>query len=170
MDGGKKSGWEHNPTRRQKFIEKFDEQTADKIQEYINEHARNGDIYKNWVHKRDQLKNYYYSAFDTGGYTGAWGRSGKLGILHEKELVLNSSDTQNILSAVSVVRSMNNLLSSLSSNIGNTTNALSSMMRNDSNILGQNVNITANFPNVSNRNEIEAAFNNLINRASQYVY
>ena len=170
MDGGKKSGWEHNPTRRQKFIEKFDEQTADKIQEYINKHARNGDIYKNWVHKRDQLKNYYYSAFDTGGYTGAWGRSGKLGILHEKELVLNSSDTQNILSAVSVVRSMNNLLSSLSSNIGNTTNALSSMMRNDSNILGQNVNITANFPNVSNRNEIEAAFNNLINRASQYVY
>ena len=33
----------------------------------------------------------------------------------------------------------------------------------------QNVQITAEFPNVQDRNEIEAAFDNLINRASQFI-
>jgi hypothetical protein len=33
----------------------------------------------------------------TGGYTGAWGATGRLAILHEKELVLNKQDTLNIL-------------------------------------------------------------------------
>jgi hypothetical protein len=37
------------------------------------------------------------TGFDTGGYTGEWGKSGKLAILHEKELVLNASDTENLL-------------------------------------------------------------------------
>lgn len=31
--------------------------------------------------------------FRTGGYTGSWGESGKLAVLHEKELVLNKEDT-----------------------------------------------------------------------------
>jgi hypothetical protein len=33
----------------------------------------------------------------------------------------------------------------------------------------QNVHIEANFPGVSSSNEIEEAFNNLINQASQYA-
>ena len=36
-------------------------------------------------------------------------------------------------------------------------------------ILEQIVQIEANFPNVSDRNEIEEAFNTLINKASQYA-
>ena len=36
--------------------------------------------------------------------------------------------------------------------------------------LDQNVYITANFPNVNSKIEIEAAFNNLINRANQYIH
>jgi len=35
--------------------------------------------------------------------------------------------------------------------------------------LEQNVKIEASFPNVQDRNEIEEAFNNLINKASQYA-
>jgi len=36
--------------------------------------------------------------FDTGGYTGAWNsKTGKIAVLHEKELVLNQEDTSNIL-------------------------------------------------------------------------
>ena len=35
--------------------------------------------------------------------------------------------------------------------------------------LEQSVSIEAHFPNVSDRNEIEEAFNNLINTASQYA-
>jgi hypothetical protein len=46
------------------------------------------------------------SSMDTGGYTGAWGNSGKLAVLHEKELVLNKSDTENILSAVVATRQL----------------------------------------------------------------
>nr|DAK59203.1 MAG TPA: minor tail protein [Caudoviricetes sp.] len=38
--------------------------------------------------------------YDTGGYTGNWGDAGKLAVLHEKELVLNSEDTTNVLTAV----------------------------------------------------------------------
>jgi hypothetical protein len=41
--------------------------------------------------------DYYYDealklagSYDTGGYTGSWGPEGKMAILHEKELVLNS--------------------------------------------------------------------------------
>ena len=34
-----------------------------------------------------------YIPFDTGGYTGQWGQEGKVAMLHEKELVLNKTDT-----------------------------------------------------------------------------
>jgi hypothetical protein len=45
------------------------------------------------------------SKFDTGGYTGDWGSSdGKLGVLHQKEMILNEDDTPNILKAVDLIR------------------------------------------------------------------
>jgi len=40
---------------------------------------------------------------------------------------------------------------------------------NQAQALEQTVTITAEFPNVSNHLEIEEAFNNLVNRASQYA-
>jgi hypothetical protein len=40
---------------------------------------------------------------------------------------------------------------------------------NNQEMLEQNVHIEASFPNVQDRNEIEEAFNNLINTASQYA-
>ena len=48
----------------------------------------------------------------TGGYTGEWGASGKLAFLHEKELVLNKEDTENILAAVGIIRSIESALDS----------------------------------------------------------
>jgi hypothetical protein len=42
--------------------------------------------------------------FDTGGYTGEWGPEGKMAMLHEKELVLNAKDTENFLTATSMLR------------------------------------------------------------------
>jgi hypothetical protein len=50
-------------------------------------------------------------SYDTGGYTGAWGSEGKLATLHEKELVLNKQDTVNILSAIEIMREIENGLS-----------------------------------------------------------
>ena len=55
----------------------------------------------------------------------------------------------------------------------NLTNANLSQLNTHSisgeNTLEQNVHIEANFPNVSNSNEIEEAFNNLVNIAAQRV-
>ncbi|MFP7171394.1 hypothetical protein [Terribacillus halophilus] len=49
------------------------------------------------------------SSFDTGGYTGKWGSTGKLAMLHEKELVLNENDTSNLFKAVKEVRGLVNV-------------------------------------------------------------
>lgn len=112
-----------------------------------------------------------YIPFDTGGYTGQWGNEGKIAMLHEKELVLNKTDTQNILDAVSIVRNLTSGLSSLQNSlVGQLTSSTQNISNNidkEKTILDQNVHIEATFPNVSNSNEIEKAFNDLVNLASQ---
>ena len=122
------------------------------------------------------LKKSQISGYDTGGYTGEWGDSGKLALLHEKELVLNKQDTPNILAAVSIVRDMASVLSNLESAAFSQMSGLMSATVQAPNIgipaqtLEQDVRIEANFPNVSNSNEIEQAFNNLVNAASQHAF
>jgi hypothetical protein len=44
--------------------------------------------------------------FDTGGYTGEWGPEGRWAMLHQKEIVLNAHDTENLLQTVDIVRSI----------------------------------------------------------------
>ncbi|MEC2150793.1 phage tail tape measure protein, partial [Bacillus velezensis] len=46
------------------------------------------------------------SSFETGGYTGTGLGSGKLAILHDKELILNKTDTKNMLETVKQVRNL----------------------------------------------------------------
>ena len=105
------------------------------------------------------------STFDTGGYTGKWGPEGKLAMLHEKEIVLNKEDSANILKVVEIVRAM---IDANAANAG--IGALYSPGINTQNQnLEQTVTITAEFPNATDHNEIEMAFNSLINRASQYA-
>lgn len=119
-----------------------------------------------WV-KKSQLKGY-----DTGGYTGTWGDEGKLALLHQKELVLNAQDTQNMLNAVDILRDITN-------SIGNTmlnrlaqlnAGAKGVLASTNGDTLEQNVHIEATFPNVQNSNEIEEAFRNLTNIAAQRAY
>lgn len=115
--------------------------------------------------------------FDTGGYTGAWGKEGKIAMLHEKELVLNKSDTKNMLDTVGIVRQLGTSLSAIKSTLGDRLTQYTDRFNNNisgmevskttSQKLDQNVKIEANFPNVKNANEIETAFNNLVNLASQ---
>ena len=168
---GAASGWSNDPTRRARLIQKFDTATANAVQSYINAHAMNGDIIRSWGNRIGQLSKYHYSSFDTGGYTGQWGNNGKIGILHEKEIVLDENDTKNLLNAVAIVRTMDNLLGSIAPNI-NLSNSLSgfSNSNNGGSLLDQNVHITATFPNVNSRLEIEQALGNLVNRASQYAF
>lgn len=106
----------------------------------------------------------------TGGYTGEWGPEGKLAILHEKEIVLNAQDTENLLAAVGTLRVILNTIDthSMSAQIGGMLST-PGFTGGGSEVLEQNVKIEASFPGVQDRNEIEEAFNNLINRASQYA-
>lgn len=108
------------------------------------------------------------SGYETGGYTGEWGDDGRLAILHQKELVLNAKDTSNILSAVDVVRQLASSidLNTMAANLAGTSISLAS---GSAGTIEQKVEISASFPNVTDRNEIEQAFNNLVNNASQYA-
>ena len=116
-------------------------------------------------------KTGYYS-FDTGGYTGSWGPEGRLAMLHQKEIVLNARDTENLLTAVSMIREISDKLESNAlamrylSAIGNYNAAINT---NNHDTLQQEITIHAEFPNATNHSEIEEAFDNLVNLASQYA-
>ena len=109
--------------------------------------------------------------FDTGGYTGEWGPEGRLAMLHQKEIILNAHDTENILQVVDMVRQMaDNLdLTGLSLNRGLNGLLANIALNAAPQQIDQNVHITAEFPNVTDRNEIQAAFGDLVNLAAQYA-
>ena len=109
--------------------------------------------------------------FDTGGYTGEWGNKGKIAVVHEKELILNEDDTTNFLSAIQVTRAMLETidLNAKQASLG-MGNLIASTVKDEAvQTLEQEVHITAEFPNVSDHNEVEEALKNLMNTASQYA-
>ena len=107
--------------------------------------------------------------FGSGGYTGEWGTDGRIAVLHEKELVLNKEDTANILDAVSLIRQMTLGTAQLSMGLGTIGAGLNNLNINPAS-MDQHVEIAASFPGVTDHYEIEEAFNNLVNKASQYAF
>ena len=123
---------------------------------------------------RKELKNAVSG--DTGMYTGEWGSSGKLAILHEKELLLNKDDTLNFLKALEVAKEgyqqaiqMQQLQSLYQQQIEASAASLATNFQNNNENVQQNVTIHAEFPNVTERNEIAEAFKTLVNEASQFA-
>lgn len=167
---GQRSGWGNDPIRSGKLIKAFGSDFAKQVQSIINQYAYSGRLVN-----YDSMKysSYNLVGYDTGGYTGSWGKNGRLAMLHEKELVLNETDTQNILAAVDSVRKMSEIFRSGA--FTDATGTLAAMADAMSGVkfgeqeLEQNVKIEASFPNVSDSREIENALTNLVNRASQYV-
>ena len=119
-----------------------------------------------WIFTGQVLK------YDTGGYTGNWGPEGRLAMLHEKELVLNKQDTENFLTATQILREISDILdhNALAASLGATNLAAMTISSPTDQILQQEVIIHADFPNVTDHNEIEIAIDNLINAASQHAY
>ena len=130
----------------------------------------------------DQVKNQnaykkfrdYLNGYKTGGYTGSWNgpnieENGKLAFLHQKELVLNANDTENMLNAVKLIRQISQTIDLQAAAQSSTSIIRPSQLFNEREALQQEVTIHAEFPNVSDHNEIEEAFDNLVNRASQYA-
>ena len=108
----------------------------------------------------------------TGGYTGSWGPEGRLAILHEKELVLNKQDTENFLSATNILREISQMLdkNALLASLGMINLSAMTIGTPADQVLQQEVTIHADFPNVTDHNEIEIAIDNLINAASQHAF
>ena len=117
--------------------------------------------------------------FATGGYTGIFDDA-KLAFLHQKELVLNQSDTENILAAVQAVRTIGtDLFKSIEKSLDGNTIAAMALMGQKLNPVAtapiqdsieQTVHIDkVEFPNVTSRTEIEEAFISLTNDAAQWA-
>ena len=160
-------GWGNGTARKQRLEEKgFNYR---EIQGIVDRTNPNG----NWRSRYgiSDLSKYAYSSFDTGGYTGNWeGQYGKLALLHQKELILNAGDTENFLASMEVLERILKVidLQSASAQIGGLLSS-PGFIGSGSQVVEQSVTIEASFPGVQDRNEIEEAFNNLINRASQYA-
>jgi hypothetical protein len=111
----------------------------------------------------------HYS-FATGGYTGDWNSDeGRIAVVHEKELILNKEDTANMLDAVKIIRSLNDTVSSKAYDINASLTNGKAQSNDNKETIEQDVHITATFPNVNTKKEIEEAFSELANRAAQRV-
>lgn len=158
------------PGTRYKDIGTINAKDGAKIYNYSK---KNGDwVYvdalNGWVHGK--YKGYTsIAAFDTGGYTGSWGEEGRWALLHQKELVLNKDDTENLLNTVDMIRQIAKVIDlNAYASAGFGSNGFS-IAKGQSGTLEQHVQITAEFPNATNREEIYAAFNDIVNLASQYA-
>ena len=136
--------------------------STDWIDEYLKEHG---------YQEGASWPDIFNGGFASGGYTGSWGPEGKLTMLHEKELVLNADDTVNFLKGIDIIRSIADSidLKALQDQVSILPYNPGAQVQSNSDMLEQNVHIEANFPNVQDRNEIQEAFNTLINKASQYA-
>lgn len=161
------SGWGTGSTRQSRLKEKG----VTGAQAYLNAHANNGDIYREWSGKESQLKKYFYGSFDTGGYTGEWGDdSGRFAMLHQKEIVLNKDDTENFLKTVEMVRQISEMIDlNAMSSAGGLNSLFAATSSNLAQTLQQEVTIHAEFPNATDKDQITEAFSDLINLASQYA-
>lgn len=120
-------------------------------------------------------KTYYINNSDlvslnTGGYTGKWDNSGRIAMLHQKELVLNPADTVNFLSAMDILHDITRVIDLQALSHANVLHTLTSAsVQPTTQVVEQDITIHAEFPNARERGEIEAAFDSLLNRASQFA-
>lgn len=127
--------------------------------------------------KVKQATTAYPIGYDTGGYTGTWDNStnnatGRIAVLHEKEIVLNKYDTSNLLEAVKLQRNLTEKLQNAKLSTSSTINKVNETVNNnkiDKSVISQPVTIHAEFPNANNSSEIEAAFQGLFGKASTFI-
>lgn len=124
-----------------------------------------------------------YWQFKSGGYTGDWtgsgidGIGGRMAVLHQKELVLNESDTSNMLAAVKALRQID--VDKLAQSILATSIATAQMQLQTQLLSAQltglrdqyesvrNTTINADFSGVRTADEILRAFEELENYGLQ---
>lgn len=118
----------------------------------------NGDL--GWV-KKSQLKG-----FDTGGGTGDWsGNEGRLALLHKKELILNKTDTKNVLEIIKYTREMTKL-QGLCLSLGNKP---TKQIQNTQNNMSSNLVIENLYVQADNAMDLVEQLQNLPLKARQEV-
>ena len=162
--------WGNDPYRHDNIIAKFGKERGEKIYRAVQAkfnsgYGYNGGLQHNW----EYYKKYSLSSFRSGGYTGSWaGNEGRIGVLHQKQMVLNSQDTSNLLNTVSILRSvMSSLGGTVNARMSDFKSAVRNTLVNGNNSLEQAVHIEASFPNVNSKREIEEALSELVNLAAQ---
>lgn len=132
----------------------------------LNKYGRTPKEWEENVYK-EILKN--RASMATGGYTGDWAdNQGRLALLHKKELVLNQTDTQNLLNSISILRDMmSNLDNRMMLQMSATRSTFDAAPVQEQQLLTQSVHIEASFPAVNSKKEIEDALSDLVNRAAQ---
>ena len=176
---GSNSGWGNNPFRENKLTSKIGTSNAKKVQDYINKHGSNGDLYNFWIQKGKNLDKYKYSAFKTGAKEIdvsqlAWTQE------NGQEYIIRPSDGA-ILTPVAKGDSVLN--ATASGNIWNMANNPTEFIRDNLKLDASNVpnganvqsnltqhfeNINFNMPNVKNYSELlselkdDPKFNKLI--------
>lgn len=162
--------WGDDPNRHNNMIAKFGKEQGDAIYKAVQAKFNSGYGYNGGLeHDWDYYRKFSLSSFRSGGYTGMWaGENGKIGILHQKEMVLNQEDTENLLNTISVLRSvMSSLGGTMAARLGDIRSGFANAMDGSGDGIEQNVHIDATFPNVDSKREIEEAFNDLVNLAAQ---
>ena len=152
-----------------------DKDNKDKITTGNNNSGSGGGISANidaaldWIRQHTTMVRHAKGGLND--YTGwAW----MDGTLQEPELVLNSTDTQRMFDIIDAERSISTpMLSNIVSLIDTLANIQGINSRrfdfNNGEPQAQNITINADFPNVSSRDEIKAAFGDMMNMASQYI-
>lgn len=174
---GGASGWGNDPIRSGKLIKAYGKDFAQQVQSIINQNTRSGKLVDYGSMK---YSSYNLIGYRSGGYTGddwtaAEKASGKIGLLHEKELVLNKTDTENILNAVDMVRSMvalgrNGNYNDIIRQSDNVVD-MASVVKPLSDDMGQTIyQVECTFPNATGVDEIQKAILTLPNIAPQYAY
>ena len=165
------SSWQENYSKNMEAIIESNLKVVKSFNDMLESLSINPDSITVKYDIANAAKDQDIDSYDSGGYTGNWGTAGKLAVLHQKEIVLNADDTANMLAAVQITRAMLETidLNAKQASLGLGSLVASGIKEEKTETLQQEVKITAEFPNVQDRNEIEEAFNNLINQASQYA-
>lgn len=106
--------------------------------------------------------------FDSGGYTGRFS-GGKLGILHEKELILDKFDTSNLLESIKGANSLMKLTRNMFADIKIPT--IPTIQPATAGVGGNQIFHIAKleFPNVRDSREIQDAIRNLSTNVTQWA-
>lgn len=169
---GVSGGWGNNPIRSGKLTDAYGIDFAQAVQEIINTRVAQGKEGELVDFDSKKFSSYSLIGYDTGGYTGDWGdSSGRLALLHTKELVLNQGDTDNILQAVQAVRAITSELKD--NGIAQMVEAASLLVSNagiNTERFEQEVHITATFPNATSADDIREAILGLNGQVLQYAH